>query len=98
MTPIELKGSVKYTTQGKLVAEVSCNDTRTLCVGKSIITVAGVTGRVQKIGERFGIRQYVYLAEASGDVPVVPVYTKSVSSVRPAGISRQDWNDDNDIF
>lgn len=98
MNAIELKGLVKYTKQGQLVAEVSCNDTRTLSVGKSVVTVAGVTGRVRKIGERFGIRQYIYLAEATGDIPAAPVVVTPSGNSRPAGISLQDWNDDNDIF
>ena len=70
---MELKGQVKYTKSGELVAEVSVNDTAFLAVGKSSVTVDGVTATVKRIGDRFRKgsiwRQYVYLMDATGDVP-----------------------------
>lgn len=69
MKTTNLEGTIKYTQAGELVAEISQRDGACLKVGKALIQVSGVTGRVRKLGQVFSGRQYAYLADAEGAIP-----------------------------
>lgn len=84
MTTKTLEGIVKYNEAGELVAEISQRDAAFLAVGKAVITVAGVTGRVRKLGRVFSGRQYAYLADAEGSIP------ERVVSARPEIVSQDN--------
>jgi len=73
---MEIQGVIKYTQLKELVAEISQRDAAYLHVGKSVITVAGVTGRVKRLGNLFKGKQYAYLADVTGEVPTKPEPTE----------------------
>lgn len=70
-----INGTVKRSQKNELVAEVSQNDAATIKAGRTVVTVAGVTARVKRIGDRFrtanGFCNYLYLDEptAEGTLP-----------------------------
>lgn len=68
----QINGTVKWTTAGELVAEISFDPFLALKSGTAV-EVAGVIGTVKKVGARFKVgrfaRVYVYLIDATGAIP-----------------------------